>query len=129
MGLKLSWTHHLLFCAEDVNLLRDNIETMKKNTETLIEFSKEVGLEINAEKTKYKHILLSYHQNAGQNHDIKIANRSYENVSQFKYLRITVTSQNLIQKEIKRRFSLGNACFHLVQKLLSSRLLSKNVKI
>jgi hypothetical protein len=93
MGLKLNRTHLLLFYANDANLLRDNIETMKKNTETLIKFSKEVGLDINAEKTKYKHILLSHHQNAGQNHDIKIANRSFENVSQFKYLGITVTSQ------------------------------------
>jgi L-lysine 2,3-aminomutase len=77
---------------------------MKKNTETLIEFSKDVGLEVNAEKTKYKQILLSYHQNACQNHDIKIANRPFENVAQLKYLGITVTNQNLIQEEIKRRF-------------------------
>jgi hypothetical protein len=40
-------------------------------------------------------------QNAGQNHDIKRANRSFENVAQFKYLGATVTNQNLIQEEIK----------------------------
>jgi hypothetical protein len=45
-----------------VNLLGDNIDTIKKHTETLIDASKEVGLEVNAEKTKY--MLLSYHQNA-----------------------------------------------------------------
>jgi hypothetical protein len=50
-----------------------------KNTETLTDASKEVGLEINGEKTKY--MLLTRHQNAGQNWDIKIANRSFENVS------------------------------------------------
>jgi hypothetical protein len=61
----------------------------------------EVGLEVNAEKTKYK--LLSHHQNAGQNQDIKIGNRCFENVAQFRYLGTTITNQNLIQEEIKRR--------------------------
>jgi hypothetical protein len=50
-------------------------------------------------------------------------------VSQFKYLGTTVTNQNLIQEEIKRRLNSGNACYHSVQGLLSSRLLSKNVQI
>jgi hypothetical protein len=72
-----------------VNLLAGNIDTVKKHTETLTDASKEVGLEINVEKTKY--MLLSRHQNAGQKQDIKIANRSFESVSQFKYLRMTVT--------------------------------------
>jgi hypothetical protein len=57
------------------------------------------------------------------------ANRSFENVSQFKYLKSTVTNQNLIQEEIKRRLNSVNACYHSVQNLLSSRLLSKNLKI
>jgi hypothetical protein len=113
--------------SDDVNLLGDNIDTIEKNTETLIEASKEVGLEINVEKTKYT--LPSRHQNAGQNRDIEIANRSFENVSQFKYLGTTVTNQNLIQNDIRRRLSLGNACYHSVQNLLSSHLLSKNLKI
>jgi hypothetical protein len=50
-------------------------------------------------------------------------------VSQFKYLGTTVTSQNLIREEIKRRLNSGNACYRSVQILLSSHLLSKNVKI
>jgi hypothetical protein len=74
-------------------------------------------------------MLLYRHQNVGQNRDIKIANRSFENVSQFKYFGTTVTNQNLIQVEIKRRLNSGNACHHSVQSLLSSRLLSKNLKI
>jgi hypothetical protein len=110
-----------------VDLLGDNIGTTKKNTETLIDASKEVGLEINVEKTMY--MLLSRHQNVGRNRDIRIANRSFENVSQFKYLRTTVTNQNLIREEIKRRLNSGNACYHSVQNLLTSRLLSKNLKL
>jgi hypothetical protein len=74
-------------------------------------------------------MLLSRHQNAGQNQDIKIAHRLFENVSQFKYLGTTVTNQNLIHEEIKRRLSSGNACYHSVQSLLSSHLLSKNLKM
>jgi hypothetical protein len=68
VGLKLIRTYQLLAFADDVTLLGDNIDTIKKNTETLIDASKEVGLEINAEKTKY--MLLSRHQNVGQNRDI-----------------------------------------------------------
>jgi hypothetical protein len=74
-------------------------------------------------------VLLSRHQNAGQNRNLNIANRSFGNVSQFKYLGTTVTNQHLIQEEIKRRFNSGNAFYHSVQNLPSSRLLSKNVKI
>jgi hypothetical protein len=55
-----------------------NIDTIKKTTETIIDASKEVGLEINVEKSKY--MLLSPHQNVGQNQDIRIANRLFENV-------------------------------------------------
>jgi hypothetical protein len=106
--------------ADDVNLLGNNIDTMKKNTETLTDASKEVGLEVNTEKTKY--MLLPPHQNAGQNHDREIANRSFEIVAQFRYLGTTMTSQNLIQEEIKRRFNSGNACYH-------SHLLSNNEKL
>jgi hypothetical protein len=67
-----------------VNLLGDNIETLNKKHRNFIDASKEIGLEVNIEKTKY--MLMSYDQNAGQNQDMKIGNTSYENVSQFKYL-------------------------------------------
>jgi hypothetical protein len=96
VGLKLNGTHQLLAYADDMTLLGDNLETIKKNTETLIDASKDVGLEINVEKTKY--MLLSHQQNVGQNRDMKIENRSFENVSQFKYLGMTVTNQNLSQE-------------------------------
>jgi hypothetical protein len=63
MGLKLNGTHQILAYAHDVKLLGDNIDTIKKNTESLIDASKEIGLEINVEKTKY--MLLCRHQNVG----------------------------------------------------------------
>jgi hypothetical protein len=63
-----------------VNLLGDNRDTIKKKKmKTLIDASKEVGLEVNTEKTKC--MLLSRHQNAGESYDIKIANRCSENVT------------------------------------------------
>jgi hypothetical protein len=104
--LKLNGINKLLVFADDVNVLGNNIDIINKN-KTLIDAIKKVGLEVNAKKTKY--MLLSRHQNAGQNHDITIANRSFENVAQFKYLRTTITNQNLIQEEIKRRLYSGNA--------------------
>jgi hypothetical protein len=72
---------------------------------------------------------MSRHQNAGQNHNLKISKRSFENVAQFRYLGTTATNQCLLHKEIKRRLNSGNACYHSVQNILSSRLLFKNVKI
>jgi hypothetical protein len=73
VGLKLNGTHQLLAYAHDVNLLEDNIDTINKNTKTLIDASKEVVLEVNIEKTKY--MLVSRDQNAGQNREIKIGNK------------------------------------------------------
>jgi hypothetical protein len=60
-------------------------------------------------------MLLSPHQNAGQNHDIKRVSRCFENVAQFRYLGKTETNQNLIREEIKRRLNSGNAYYHSIQ--------------
>jgi hypothetical protein len=82
----------------------------EENTETLIDPSKEVGLHVNTEISKYMCMFLFRHQNARQNHGINMANRCFENVSQFKYLE--ATNQSLIQEEIERRLNSGNACQH-----------------
>jgi len=68
-------------------------------------------------------------QNAGGSHSVRIDNRNFERVEGFKYLGTALTNQNSIAEEIKSRLKSGNACYHSVQNLWSSRLLSKNLKI
>jgi hypothetical protein len=64
--------------------LNENINTIQNSTETLLEVSREVGLEVNTKEPKY--MFMSCHQNVGQNHNLLIANNSFENVTKFKYL-------------------------------------------
>jgi hypothetical protein len=126
VGLKLNGTYQLLAYADVVILVGDNIDT-KIKTEILNDSGKKLSLEIRTEKTKY--MLLSCHQNAGQNREVKIATRSFENVSQFKYLEMTVTNKTFIQEEIKRRLNSGYACYHSVPNTLSSHVLSRKKKL
>jgi hypothetical protein len=74
-------------------------------------------------------MIMSRHPNSGQNHNIRITNESFENVAKFKYLRRALTNQNDIHDEIKSRLNSGNACYYSVQNLLSSCIISKNLKI
>jgi hypothetical protein len=81
--------------------LGGSIHTIRKNTEALLIASKEVGLEVNAEKTKYT--VMPRDQNVRQNGNMQIGNKSFETVEQFKYLGTTLTNQNSIYGEIKSR--------------------------
>jgi hypothetical protein len=110
-----------------VNLLGHNIHSVTKQTETLNDAGMEVGFEIIVEKSTY--LSLSRHQNPDQNRAIKIANRSFESVSQFKHFGRTVTNQNLTQDKIKTKLISGNTYYHPVKNLASSRLLRKLYKL
>ena len=126
-GLKLNGTHQLLAYADDVNILGRSIHNLKENADVLVAATTEIGLEVSADKTKY--MVKSRDQNAGRFQSVRMDNSTFERVEEFKYLGTILTNQNSIPEEIKSRLGSGNACYHSVQNLLSSRLQSKNVKI
>jgi hypothetical protein len=79
--LKLNNKHHILVYANDVNILGESAHIKTKNAEALLVASKETGLEVNADKTKY--MVMSRDQNARGSHSIK-NNSCFESVDGFK---------------------------------------------
>ena len=75
-GLELNGKHQVLVYADDVNMLGKNLQTVRENAEIFIKASKDVGLELNSEKTKY--MITSRQQNIVQNQNIMIENLSFE---------------------------------------------------
>jgi len=126
-GLKLNGTLQLFVYADDVSALGKSVHTVQKNAETLVIACKETRLEVNDGKTMS--MVMSRDQNAGRSQNIKTDNSSFERMKQFKYLGTSIKHQHSIQEEIKSRLKSGNACYHSVLNLLSSSLLSKNIKI
>jgi len=108
--------------TEDAELLK-----LLHASEALVAATREIGLEVSADKTKY--MVMSRDQKAGRIHSVRIDNSTFERVEVFKYLGTTLTNQNSIAEEIKSKLRSGHACYHLVQNLFSTRLLSKNLKI
>ena len=74
--MKLNGTHKLLAYADDVNILGGGIHTLKENAEALVPATREIGLEVSADKTKY--MVMSQDQNAGRNHSVRIDNSTFE---------------------------------------------------
>ena len=123
-GLKLNGTHQLLAYADDVNILGGDIHTLKENAEALVAATRETGLEVSADTTKY--MVISRDRNVGQNHSVRIDNSTFERVEEMKYLGTTLTIQNSVREEIKSRLRSGNACYHSVQNHLSSGCYPRN---
>ena len=124
--MKLNGTHQLLAYADDgVNKSGGSVHTTKKNAEALIMAGKEIGLEVNADKSKY--MVMFPNQNAEGSHSVRNDNRIFERVEEFKYL--GTTNQNSIQEKIKSRLKSRNAYYYSVKNLLSCSLLSKNLNI
>jgi len=92
--LKINGTHQILAYADDVNILGRSIRTIKEKTEALVVAGKEIGLEVNADKTKY--MVMSRDQDTRRNHIIKTDNISFERVEVLKYLGTNSTNQNYI---------------------------------
>jgi len=80
-GLKLNGTHQLLAYADDVNILKGSIHTLTENAEALVAATRETGLEVSADKTKY--MVMSRDQNAGRIHSVSIDNNTFERVEEF----------------------------------------------
>ena len=97
--MKLNGTHQLLVYADDVNLLGGSAHTVKENAEALLVATNEIGLEVNADKTKY--MVMSRDRNAGQGHSVKTDNNSIESVEEFKYLGTSLTDQILFRKKLR----------------------------
>ena len=93
--------YQLLVYADNVNILGGSEHTIKKNAEAVVIASKEIGLEVNADKTT--DIVMSQDQNAGRSHSMNTDNSSFERVKDLKYLGTTFTNQNCIQEKIKSR--------------------------
>jgi preprotein translocase subunit YajC len=102
-SLKLNGTHQHLAYGDDVNILGGSVHTVKENAETLVVASKEIGLEVNADKTKY--MIMSRDQNVRRSHGMKIDNSSIGRVEEFRYLGTTLTNQHSIQEEIKSKLN------------------------
>jgi hypothetical protein len=90
-GLELNGTLQLLVYASVVNILGGSVHAVNENAEALIVASKEIGLEVNADKTKY--MVMSRDQNARQSHGMKTDNSFFEKVEELKYLETSLTNQ------------------------------------
>ena len=95
----INGTLQLRAYANDVNTLEGSVHTVEENAEHLVVATKEIGLEVNADKTKY--MIKSRDQNAGQSHSMKTENSSTERMEEFKYLGTTLTKKILFRRKLR----------------------------
>ena len=123
------WVHfelkHIFLIGVSLgNILGGTIHTLKENAEALVAATREIGLEVSADKTKC--MVVSRDQNAGRIHSVRIDSSTFKRVEEFKYLGTILTIQNSVREEIKSRLRSGNACYHSVQNHLSSGCYPRN---
>jgi len=126
-GLDINNTHHVMYYADDENLIDDGIEKMERSAEVLSSACKDTGLALNAGKTKcmeekHRRCLMA-------NENIPVGNNSNEKVKTVKYLWSLLTNQNSVQEKMKCTLQAENACYYSVQPLVSHRILSKIFKL
>jgi hypothetical protein len=98
--------------VESFNLMGENVNAIRKRAAALLLADKEDRLEANYEDAGY--MLLSRQQNAGQNHNMKTTNKSFQNVATFKYYGTTLANGNYFNEEISSTLNSGNDCYHSV---------------
>ena len=126
LGLDMNGTHQVLAYTDDVNLICDDIRTIERSADVLLNACKDIGLAVNTGKTNY--MAIGRHRGMMANAHIKIGSYFYEKVKNFKFLGSLLTNQSFFKEEIKCRLKAGNSCYYSVQTLLSFRLLTKNLK-
>jgi hypothetical protein len=104
-----------------------SVRTIKAKAEAVVVASTEIGLDVNADKTKY--VVMSRDQNPRPCYRITTDNSFFERMEEFKYWGTTLTYQNSIQEEIKGRLESVKACYNSQHKRMFSNLLSNNLKI
>ena len=105
----------------------ENFQTVRENAEIFIKSSKDIGLVVNFEKTKY--MITSRHSNVIQNKNIVITDLSFEKCGKVQISRSNSNRYKYMREEIKLRINMGNACYYSLEKILSPRLLSKKLKV
>uniref|UniRef100_A0A8D9ELZ3 Craniofacial development protein 2 n=1 Tax=Cacopsylla melanoneura TaxID=428564 RepID=A0A8D9ELZ3_9HEMI len=124
-GINVGAKVNLLAFADDIVLLGENKNDLITLAETLIEEAKKIGLLVNEEKTKY----LRIGRDSSDPESIQVGNLTFHSCQEFKYLGVTVTSTNREDKEIEIRLAAANRCLWSLQKLMSSKILSRTTKL
>ncbi|KAJ4446760.1 hypothetical protein ANN_13457 [Periplaneta americana] len=125
-GTIFNKTQHILGYANDVVITGRRIQDVEEALIALDKETQKLGFKINTKKSKFTSITIRQNDRVKE---VKMRTYKFEKVEKFKYLGATVTNRNDTREEIKHRINMGNACYYSVEKILSSSLLSKNLKV